>query len=660
MKIINIIIIYLLFFFGCTENELIKPKIKTVPEETEKIPPVFTGTKIKAVTIDESTISLSWDLATDNITTSENIVYKIYIAEKGTQLSFFFEPYMKVTGVLNCELTGLEANTEYTIVVFAADQFGNISETYLETIGITAIAPDITAPVFAGINSIEAVDSSTIRISWAPASDDMTLTENIQYKIYVALLSGQQNFNYSNYTTASGVLNYTINNLNELTYYYVVVRAIDTAGNIDNNRIELNVQTPVFVDLSAPEFPENYIGIYAANTINSTTIELIWLEATDNVTPDNLIEYQIFKSTSPITDFSNPTDTKIKSNLTYNPSNNTLSFTYDTLIEGTTYYFAVKAKDEAGNIDTNINTRSAIPSNDIGFIEININIEGGSIVPWNNTIKVYISGPSNYILTTSGETIIQPVYTGATEQLYTISCEGVIGYYVPYQTQINVGLGATIQTTCFYWDNTLIYQNFETDISSWQIATGAAAGIFTECLSGDGNCVKILPSDSSNSYKGINFSLYNLTPSNVSFYMNGTYDGSSSAWVKFSKAGQIGIGICCTAAWGGKGYFKTPDCSAASTTIENVECQYIHHPFDSSQEDHTPPPYFLHHIEIKDISFINHNFKLFIDGLSVGTYSFYNNINSFDFIGFDGESVTSGGFVLYDELILAGPLHQHF
>ncbi len=95
---------------------------------------------------------------------------------------------------------------------------------------------DTTEPVFDGIKiAIDAQTGRTVILSWDPASDNVT---SVVYNIYMARISGEEDFTTSNYTTAN--LSYTITGLENGRIYYFVVRAEDEAENEDLNVVEKN------------------------------------------------------------------------------------------------------------------------------------------------------------------------------------------------------------------------------------------------------------------------------------------------------------------------------------------------------------------------------------------------------------------------------------
>ncbi|NOZ69991.1 MAG: fibronectin type III domain-containing protein, partial [Deferribacteres bacterium] len=125
------------------------------------------------------------------------------------------------------------------------------------------------------------------------------------------------------------------------TTYYFVVRAKDEAGNVDNNTAEVSATTQTPPDTTPPTFG----GATSATAVSSSGIDLTWNAATDNVTASSNIVYLIYLSTtSGGQNFQTPN---------YTTAAGATSYAVTGLNSSTTYYFVVRAKDEAGNVDNN-------------------------------------------------------------------------------------------------------------------------------------------------------------------------------------------------------------------------------------------------------------------------------------------------------------------
>ncbi|MDO8633852.1 MAG: fibronectin type III domain-containing protein [archaeon] len=108
---------------------------------------------------------------------------------------------------------------------------------------------DRTSPLPPTNLKLEAVDSSSIKLSWSPAVDSSSGIKG--YKIYRALLTG---FNITDSTTTVVVElaegeSYVDSGLNEGVYYHYKVQSIDNAGNLGGTSNEAISRTATQCDL---------------------------------------------------------------------------------------------------------------------------------------------------------------------------------------------------------------------------------------------------------------------------------------------------------------------------------------------------------------------------------------------------------------------------
>lgn len=135
------------------------------------------------------------------------------------------------------------ANGEHTLKVKAYDVSGNVTEATI-TVATANPEPDATPPTFEGVESATAVDETSVRLSWRSAEDDRIPSSWMVYLICRSSQAGacQQNFR-ADYTTEPGALSFVVNLLLPDTSYFFVVRARDSAGNVESNRVEKSATT---------------------------------------------------------------------------------------------------------------------------------------------------------------------------------------------------------------------------------------------------------------------------------------------------------------------------------------------------------------------------------------------------------------------------------
>jgi hypothetical protein len=310
---------------------------KSATTLADTIPPTFAGLE-SATPTSPTAIQLSWSAATDDVSASNTIKYRVFqSATPGGEV--YASPTINVgAGQTSVVVNGLQPNTSYYFVVRAVDEAGVADTNTIEKSGKTP--QDTTPPTFAGATGITALSATSISVSWGTATDDVTPSGNIVFLPYLATSAGGENYLSNPTPTAGGASTYTFTGLTPNTPYYVVVRAKDAAGNIDQNTNEQSISTQQ--DVTAPTFG----GATNVTNASDQSLRLNWNPATDNSTAPANIVYSIcvtqvnggcnggsFVETTTATGVTNKTFTGL------NPSN--------------TYYYVVRAKDAYGNTDTN-------------------------------------------------------------------------------------------------------------------------------------------------------------------------------------------------------------------------------------------------------------------------------------------------------------------
>lgn len=180
---------------------------------------------------------------------------------------------------------------------------------------ITLGTPDTAAPTAPTLTASGTTTNSTV-LSWSGATDNVAVTG---YDVYQgSTLIG---------STASTT--YTVTGLTASTTYSFTVNAKDAAGNISpaSNSVSVTTSAP---DTTAPTAPT-----LSATGTTSTTTNLSWTGASDNVAVTGYDVYQ---------------------GITLLGSTNATTYAITGLTAATTYSFTVKAKDAAGNVSVNSNT----------------------------------------------------------------------------------------------------------------------------------------------------------------------------------------------------------------------------------------------------------------------------------------------------------------
>ena len=210
-------------------------------------------------------ITLDWNMSVDP---SAPITYKIYMSKSPGNYDFSTANFTNEN--TNITITGLENGQEYFFVVRAEDSRGNEDNNTEELSAIPTTPTDNTSPIFSGLeNAINSGIGGTVSLNWSSANEIDTVESNtdpslpITYNVYVSNTSGGQNFSLPSNSTQN--LNYSVTNLTDKQTYFFIVRAEDSAGNEDNNTVELSAMptSPFTIIYHSP----TGTSVYASSSI---------------------------------------------------------------------------------------------------------------------------------------------------------------------------------------------------------------------------------------------------------------------------------------------------------------------------------------------------------------------------------------------------------
>lgn len=256
-------------------------------------------TGVTSSNVTETSATLSWTAATDNVGVTSYEVFK-----NGTSIGS--------TSNTSFEVTGLTAGQTYSMTVKAKDAAGNVS---LASTAHSLTTADTTAPSTPNGLSSSNITYTGFTVSWTAASDNVGVTS---YEVY---LDGSN----EPVGTTSGT-SFNVTGLNASTAYSVTVKAKDGAGNASSASSSLSVTTSEYVvDNSAPSVPSG-LTISGAT---GTSLTLSWTASTD--TGSGVASYEVFVDGVSVSTTSATT------------------IELSGLTEYTNYSLTVKAKDAANN-----------------------------------------------------------------------------------------------------------------------------------------------------------------------------------------------------------------------------------------------------------------------------------------------------------------------
>ncbi|MFO0677471.1 MAG: hypothetical protein U0169_13130 [Polyangiaceae bacterium] len=307
------------------------------PKDTT--PPTFGGAKAATATGDTSVV-ISWNSASDDTSSASRIAYRVFLAKGDGTYDYGSPVHVSPAGATTATVLALRPLSENTFVVRAVDEAGNMDA---NTAAVTATTTDSLPPRFRGILDAKGKGAHEIEVTWNRAVDDGTAAADLRYAIFASTTPGGQDFDNPSVTTSAGVTHAILQGLAEAKQYFVVVRAVDAAGNLDANRVEKAAST---IDGTAPTF--DGVGSVTANGI---AMRLEWPPASDAITHASDLVYDVYQATGTTPfDYSRPTFTTAKG---------VTSATFGDLATTTTYRYVVRARDAAGTRDTNTAEKSA-------------------------------------------------------------------------------------------------------------------------------------------------------------------------------------------------------------------------------------------------------------------------------------------------------------
>ena len=264
---------------------------------------------------------------------------------------------------------GLSAGKTGTVIKLQPDWM--TSRVYVEVI-LETIPPilDTTVPSAPGTLTATAAGSTTINLAWGAATDNVGVTD---YEIYqsstlIDVIDGS-------------LLTYQVTSLTPSTAYTFTVKALDSAGNRGPASNSAGATTAAATDTTAPSAPTSL----TASASSSTTIDLAWVAATDNI---GVTGYQI-----------------IRDSVLVATIGNVLSFQNTGLSASTAYAYQVKALDAAGNASAASNTANATTTaattsatfSNTTSISIGPDVGAGSPYPSNITVSGMVGNTTKVV-----------------------------------------------------------------------------------------------------------------------------------------------------------------------------------------------------------------------------------------------------------------------
>ena len=197
-----------------------------------------------------------------------------------------------------------------------------------------------SAPTFSGVAAVAPASTTSIFVAWSAAKDAVTAPEQLRYRVYVGATPDTVDYANAVATSEPGARFVTVPNLRFDATYAVGVRAVNAGGQEDKNHVTLPGAPGL--DVAPPSFK----GVRSATREGDGSLTVAWDAASDDHTPVGALLYQVFQSERPDRfDFTKPALVTAPGDLT-----GRLPGPFQT---DHPYYFVVRARDAANNVDPN-------------------------------------------------------------------------------------------------------------------------------------------------------------------------------------------------------------------------------------------------------------------------------------------------------------------
>jgi len=236
-------------------------------DSTEESSPYPNLTGVSASQTGVGEVTVTWNAATDDLTPKNEILYEVYL-DKEENFNFGGADYfITVLGNTEAEITGLEVDKTYYVLVIAVDESGNQSkERDYQSIFVDS------NPRFSGLTLVAPADVDKITLAWATATDDNTPAMAMTYEIH---LSDQEDFEPTAATLHTSVIGETkkvVSSLNQGETYQILVVAIDQDGNMNPERDHRSATTfaePIVISQTVPFHIDEELGL--SNAVQNGT-----------------------------------------------------------------------------------------------------------------------------------------------------------------------------------------------------------------------------------------------------------------------------------------------------------------------------------------------------------------------------------------------------
>jgi chitodextrinase len=268
--VVGITVLALFVMFFLNEPASSAPRDKTAPT---------TPANLMVTAITETTITLSWNAASDN---SGKFSYRLKINNLGNSV------YNSLATISQSQTTYtaryLATNSSYSFAIYAVDDAGNRSAD--SNVANAKTLADTTPPA-APVLQAAAIAPSQVQLTWTRTSDNVA-NNCCNYSFKVNGNTITQNINWA--TAPADKLSVIIRHLTPGTNYSFNVSVSDWSGNSAASNTA-QASTPPSSDTTPPSVPGD---LHLVQDNSCAEVWLGWNQATDETDPQSRIEYEIY------------------------------------------------------------------------------------------------------------------------------------------------------------------------------------------------------------------------------------------------------------------------------------------------------------------------------------------------------------------------------
>ena len=313
---------------------------KSWMSDEDNTPPTAKGDLTATPT--NKTIALSWKRASDNKTLPGNLRYQVRwkrTSDKSWKYSHSEDKMPK--DMTSYTIEDLTPKTKYDVDVKVCDGAGNASYYGKKTVQTKETVPKLVLKD--KTLTVTGKTDHSVSLQWHAATYGTRPHSEIKYSI-VYRLKGEETWKHS--TLLYGETEHTVTGLMADTEYEFWVLVFHKSMDITlvyTDKAE--ARTDKLVDKTPPAFPEG--ARVKVDKVTETTVKISWPKATDDQTPQNKIQYAVYKN----------------GKHDYSAADNDPR-TCTHLTQDTKYDFEVYAVDKAGNwskpIRTTVTTKKKV------------------------------------------------------------------------------------------------------------------------------------------------------------------------------------------------------------------------------------------------------------------------------------------------------------